>query len=125
MRRRFRSKMPAHDPTVYLLHIRDCCEHLSECLTLRDERAAPEHILLDAACRNLEILGEASRKVGPEFRARHSSLPWRQMNDLRNVLIHNYDGADPVMIWGIVNQQIPALLEQIRSLLKDPGPTGL
>jgi uncharacterized protein with HEPN domain len=39
------------------------------------------------------------------------------MNSLRNVLIHNYDGADPDMIWANVEQEIPALLEAITRLL--------
>ena len=74
--------MATPEPRLYLLHIRDCCERLQECASLRDEGATPIHILLDAACRNLEILGEASRKVGPEFRASHPEIPWREMNDL-------------------------------------------
>ncbi len=90
--------MPAPDQRVYLLHIQDCCERLSECADLRKRGTTPDRILLDAACRNLEIIGEASRKIGPEFRAGHQEIPWREMNDLRNVLIHNYEGADEDMV---------------------------
>jgi uncharacterized protein with HEPN domain len=108
-------------PAVYLLHIRDCCARIDECLALLQQGTAPAHILLDAACRNLEILGEASRKLGAGFRAEHPSLPWREMNDLRNVLIHNYDGADPALIWGIAKRQIPAVHEQIVRLLDELG----
>ena len=84
----------------------------------------PAHILLDAVCRNLEILGEASKKVGPEFRAEHPELPWREMNDLRNVLIHNYEGADPALVWGIVEREVPRVLEAVRRLLElETGPS--
>ena len=48
---------------------------------------------------------EASRKIGAEFRVAHPEIPWREMNDLRNVLIHNYEGADPALVWGIVNRE--------------------
>jgi uncharacterized protein with HEPN domain len=109
--------MAAQEPRVYLLHIRDCCERVQECSTLRQQGAAPGHILLDAVCRNLEIIGEASRKIGPDFRAAHPDIPWREMNDLRNVLIHNYEGADADMVWGIVERHIPQLLEAVRGLL--------
>ncbi len=104
-------------PEVYLLHIRDCCLRIAECSDLRRSGATPEHVLLDAVCRNLEILGEASRKIGPEFRDAHPTIPWREMNDLRNVLIHNYEGADPQMIWGIVEQDIPSVLEAVTRLV--------
>ena len=111
--------MPAPAARVYLLHIRDCCERLQECVTLRDEGATPSYILLDAVCRNLEIIGEASRKIGAEFRAAHPGIPWRELNDLRNVLIHNYEGADPDMVWGIVEREIPRVLEAVRGLLQE------
>jgi len=39
------------------------------------------------------------------------------MNDLRNVLIHNYEGADPDMVWGIVEREIPQLLNAVAQLL--------
>lgn len=105
--------MTAPNPRVYLLHIRDCCQRILECAALRDQGTVPAHILLDAVCRNLEILGEASRKIGQDFRDAHPSIPWREMNDLRNVLIHNYEGADPVMVWGIASREIPQVLSAV------------
>jgi uncharacterized protein with HEPN domain len=80
-------------------------------------------ILFFATCRALEIIGEASRKVGPEFRAAHPELPWRLVNDLRNVIIHNYDMTDEGVIWQIVERDIPPLLESVRRLLADLGDT--
>ena len=111
--------MTSPDFRVYLLHIRDCCEQLAECRTLRERADVPSSILLNAACRNLEIIGEASRKVGLEFRAAHPGIPWREMNDLRNVLIHNYEGADEDLIWAIVEREIPALLLAVRRILEE------
>jgi uncharacterized protein with HEPN domain len=111
--------MKSPDPRVYLLHIRDRCEELAECTKLRAERSVPARILFDAACRNLEIIGEASRKIGPEFRAAHPEVPWRHMNDLRNVLIHHYDGTDTDLIWGIVEHDIPPLLDAVRLLIEN------
>ncbi|HEV2201199.1 MAG TPA: HepT-like ribonuclease domain-containing protein [Bryobacteraceae bacterium] len=110
--------MTAPDPHVHLLHIRDCCQRIAECAALRAGGGTPDQILLDAVCRNLEILGEASRKVGTEFRAAHPEIPWREMNDLRNVLIHNYEGADPVIVWGVVEKEIPALLGAVLQILR-------
>jgi uncharacterized protein with HEPN domain len=109
--------MQAPTPRLYLLHIRDCWNRLRECAALRDQGATPTYILLDAVCRNLEIVGEASRKIGPDFRVAHTQIPWREMNDLRHVLIHNYEGADDDMVWGIVDREIPQVLEAVNELL--------
>ena len=114
--------MLVSDPRIYLLHIRDCCERLRECASLKAGGSSHVGILLDAARRNLEIIGEASRKVGPEFRAAHPEIPWRQMNDLRNVLIHEYEGADPELVWGIVEAEIPKVLKAVSALLGDSPP---
>ena len=46
---------------------------------LRDQTTVPAHILLDAACLNLEIPGEASRKIGEDFREAHPKIPWREI----------------------------------------------
>lgn len=115
--------MTLPDTRIYLLHIRDCCEELIQCRSLRQQGSVPVSILFNAVCRNLEIVGEASRKIGPEFRAANPEIPWREMNDLRNVLIHNYEGADPDLVWGIVERDIPALLTAVRRLLGQPPQT--
>jgi uncharacterized protein with HEPN domain len=109
--------MNSPDPRIYLLHIRDRCEELIQCRTLRGQGNVPDSILFNAVCRNLEIIGEASRKIGPEFREASPGMPWREMSALRNVLIHNYDGADPELVWAIVEREIPALLESVRRLV--------
>ncbi len=56
-----------------------------------------------------------------EFRSAHPAIPWRQMNDLRNVLIHQYEGTDADLVWAIVEQEIPSLLSAVHDLLEAEG----
>jgi uncharacterized protein with HEPN domain len=65
------------------------------------------------------VIGEASKKIGSHFRTSHPAAPWREMSDLRNVLIHNYEGADEEMVWAIVQRDIPPLLVEIRRILEE------
>ena len=88
-----------------------------QCNGLRQQSTVPASILFNAVCRNLEIIGEASRKIGPEFRNETPEIPRREMNALRNVLIHNYEGADLELVWAIVERDIPTLLQAVRRLL--------
>ena len=113
--------MAAKDPYIYLMHIRDACQSTLGYSDLRHGPAVPEQLLLDAVCRRLEIIGEAARKIGPEFRQQHTEIPWREMGDLRNVLIHDYEGTDPEVVWGIVENHIPRLLAAVVNLLGTKG----
>ncbi len=49
--------------------------------------------------RNLQIIGEASKKVSPETRAASPDLPWRDMAGMRDRIVHDYYKASPY--WGI------------------------
>jgi uncharacterized protein with HEPN domain len=69
----------------------------------------------------LKIVGEASRKIGPELRQQHPEIPWREMGSLRNVLIHDYEGTDSEAVWGIVGNHIPTLLAAVVNLLDAEG----
>jgi uncharacterized protein with HEPN domain len=43
------------------------------------------------------------------------------MGALRNVLIHDYEGTDPEIVWGIVEGHIPGLLAAVVNLLEAAG----
>jgi uncharacterized protein with HEPN domain len=113
--------MPAKDPYIYLMHIRDACRSAVSYSGLRHGPAIPEQLLLDAVCRRLEVIGEAARKIGPEFRLQHPEIPWREMGDLRNVFIHDYEGTDPEVVWGIVRNHIPGLMAAVMRILDAEG----
>jgi len=67
------------------------------------------HLVRDATLRNLEILGEAANNIPLDIRARYQQVPWREMIDTRNKLIHGYAGLDDEIIWDIVSNDIPRL----------------
>jgi uncharacterized protein with HEPN domain len=113
--------MATKDSYIYLMHIRDACQSTLDYSALRGGPGIPEQVLLDAVCRRLEVVGEASRKIAPEFRQQHPEIPWREMGALRNVLIHDYEGTDPEVVWGIVEGHIPGLLAAVLNLLEAAG----
>ena len=66
--------------------------------------------------RELEIIGEAVNHllVLDESIAIDNA---RRIVDLRNFVIHGYDKVDNVIIWGVINKDLPKLKEQVDKLL--------
>jgi uncharacterized protein with HEPN domain len=109
--------MPAKDPRLYLIHIRDCCGRILD-FTRGIESTWPGNPMVnDAVCRNLEIIGEAARRFDDAFRLAHPEIPWRAMTDVRNILIHAYDRVAAEILFDIVRRDIPPLLESVNRLL--------
>ena len=66
----------------------------------------------------LLILGEAAAHVSPALRGRHPEVPWRQIIDLRNVLIHGYSTVDYGIVWWVVERDVPELRRAIEAILE-------
>ena len=88
--------------------------------TIDDYRG--NRLLRQAIERNFEIVGEAIRRLAqddPETAARIGD--YRQIIAFRNVLIHGYDLVDHVLVWSAIENQVPALLRDIGTLLASEG----
>ena len=61
----------------------------------------------------LEIVGEAANGVPAEERAHFPDVPWQDIVDLRNRLIHGYDAVDLDIVWQIIQVDLPTLIEAL------------
>ena len=80
------------------------------------ERFSKGGLNFDATLRNLELIGEAATRIPESVRTAHPQIPWRQVIAARNRLIHGYLGIDNDTLWNIVQDDVPALLAQLRKL---------
>ena len=71
-----------------------------------------------AVIRSFEVMGEAASKISDEFRKEHSNIPWQKIIGMRNRLIHVYFDIDHFIIWQTVKENLPPLIEQLESILK-------
>ena len=72
--------------------------------SLRDELMP-----LYAVTRCLEIISEASRRLSDDVKARHPSMPWREMAAAGNFYRHNYEDVLPGRIWKTLREDLPPL----------------
>lgn len=76
-------------------------------MTVEEFRADDKTV--DAAVRNLGIIGEAARHVPPDVQERNPQLPWSQMRGMRNVVIHEYSSVSARIIWRTLTENLPPL----------------
>jgi len=76
-------------------------------------------ILSRALVRSLEIIGEASNKVDPDFKLLYPYIEWRKMSGTRNRLIHDYFGIDYDVVWDIIISKLPDLKNDIRDIISE------
>jgi len=105
------------DPRVYLAHILECLQKIERFTAPGKRRFLRDELIQDAVLRNLEVIGEAAKRLDDDYRAAHPEIPWRAMAGLRDVLIHQYQGVDIPKVWGIVKKDLPPLRRAIVNLL--------
>ena len=70
----------------------------------------------DAVVRNLEIIGEAARRLPDDFKVKHSEVEWVKIVGLRHRIVHEYFGVDLDIVWQILKNDLPAFKEKLRSI---------
>ena len=113
----------SRDPRLYLEDMRDCCRKVlryTEGMTM--EQLTADEKTFDAVMRNLEIAGEAARHVPQDLRDRHPGVQWRSIAGFRDIAIHAYPTVDEEIVWDIVQNKVPDLLQQVERILAADFP---
>ena len=106
------------DDEVYLRHIRDAIGCVTDYTKGGREEFLRSRQVQDAVIRNLEIIGEAVKRLSTEMRAQHPDIPWKQIAGMRDEMIHKYFGVDVAIVWKVVERHLPTLRQTIESLLR-------
>lgn len=72
----------------------------------------------DAVIRNLEVIGEASRKLPDELKGQSNEIEWSKIIGFRNILAHEYFGVSIPIVWDIVQNKMGPLKQACTKLLK-------
>ena len=107
------------DTRVYLLHIRDAIVQIGSYTEGGREEFFNNKMIQDAVIRNLEIIGEATKKLTPDLRDRYPEVPWSRIAGMRDVLIHDYFEVDLQIVWDVVQNRLPELKRHIEALITE------
>lgn len=105
---------------AFLKHILEATESIEEYtrnMSKEDFMSEPNRMVRDAVIRQFEIIGEATRKLSEETKRLNPDLPWQDIADMRNKLIHEYFGVDMAVVWQTMESDLPLLKKVAQKVL--------
>jgi uncharacterized protein with HEPN domain len=66
-------------------------------------------LVQDAVVRNLEVIGEAVKKIPDDIRNNYTDIPWKKIAGLRDILVHEYFGINMNIVWDVVENKLQPL----------------
>ncbi len=109
----------------YKLYIEDILESIQKIQKYTKSSSRSQFtkntLVADAVARNLEIIGEASKRIPASIKNQIPSIEWKKIVGLRNMLIHEYSGIDRDIIWDIIEHKLPELKSSLSKFLKEPA----
>ena len=108
------------DDLVYAGHMLDMARKARQLVRgkSRDDYEQDETLSL-ALTHLLQVIGEAARKVSPEFREKHPDIPWAAIVGLRHRVVHDYLHIDLDLVWDVVHQDVEPLIAKLEQIVPD------
>ncbi|WP_375326086.1 DUF86 domain-containing protein [Flagellimonas sp. GZD32] len=73
---------------------------------------------IDAVIRNFEIIGEAANRITETYKTENPEIEWIYLRGFRNRIVHEYFGIDLEIVWQIIEDDLPKLLETLNNKLQ-------
>lgn len=109
------------DQRAYLLHIRDAIRQIRLYTAGGKRRFLSDRKTQDAVIRNIEIIGEASKRLADDLKSRRREIPWKQVAGMRDKLIHEYFGVDLLLVWDTIKRDLAKLDRAVKAMLRESG----
>ena len=86
---------------------------------LSEQQLKEDKLRLHATIYNVQIVGEAIYKLTNEFKQGHSDTPWRLIEKMRHILVHDYFRINFEILWMVIKDDLPLLKEQVSKYVKE------
>ncbi|MDP3184646.1 MAG: DUF86 domain-containing protein [Anaerolineales bacterium] len=111
------------DDWIYVGHMFDMSRKAVAALVGKSREAYDrDEILRMALTHFIQVIGEAARKVSPEYQKAHPQIPWHEIVGMRHRIVHDYMRVDEDLVWEVVNHDLPALVAALEKIV--PAENG-
>jgi uncharacterized protein with HEPN domain len=83
---------------------------------------AGDLLLRSAVLHHVQTVGEAASRISAEMQDKYPDVPWREISDTRNVIVHAYFSVDLDLIWQTISRDLLPLRSQIADILASEFP---
>ena len=105
------------DDKIYIEHILQSVDRIKAYLSGKDHQSFSDDFMTqDAVVRQLEIIGEATKRISKDLRNKNPQVPWSDMAGMRDILIHDYIDVDIDIVWKTASESIIKLKSLLQNL---------
>lgn len=110
----------SRDLNLYFVDILQAIAYIREFTAAMDYSAFVHDTRTQHACiRNLEVIGEAVKKIPEDTRITQPEIPWQRIAGLRDILTHEYFGIDTQIVWDVIANKLDSLYTAVHTLQID------
>ena len=111
------NKSSAKDDAEFVRHIVEAINLIEQYVKGVDEEAfIKNNEKHDAAIRELIVIGEAAKGISDNFKAKNSSVEWRKLAGVRDIMVHQYFKLNLDAVWSIIDKDLPGLKNKLTRL---------
>jgi uncharacterized protein with HEPN domain len=105
------------------LHLRHILESIEKINRLTESKRdgldfSSDEAVYNASLYLLATIGEAVSSLSDGFKEEHTQVPWKNVEGMRNILIHEYLNVSPIIVWKTIQERLPELEVVIKNALK-------
>ena len=78
-----------------------------------------DSVVYYAVMKNVEVVGEATFMLTKAYKAAHPETPWKMIESMRHILVHDYTHVIPRILWGTVTEDLPKFRRQVETYLDE------
>jgi uncharacterized protein with HEPN domain len=109
----------------FIQDIYDAIQHIKEFVgEMKRKEFLADEKTRSAVAFKIENIGEASKNIPKEIKAKYKDLPWTEMARMRDKITHFYFGINYKVVWSVVKKELPAIEPAVAKILSDLKISG-